>query len=327
MMPINRIPLPPKGGSLNIQLDSDGGLTDQVHLATELEISAINAAIGAGRPLLVRGEPGTGKSQLARAAAKTLGRAFIQQVIDSRSESRDLLWTFDAVSRLADAQLAGALKQNEFVREAQSLRVENYLSPGPLWWAFDWADALEQAARIGAVPPQQPDGGKWENGCVLLLEEIDKAESELPNGLLEALGARQFIPLGRRRPVVPALGMALPLVVITSNEERTLPDAFVRRCLVLRLAMPSKEELISRGCAHFPQAGQEVLRQAAELLFKDRESAIKAQIRPWPGQAEYLDMLRAVLALEPKNLKKQLELLQGVSRFTLQKYVGIETFE
>lgn len=315
-----RIDLPPAGKS-HIQVDfkAKDGLADRVHLLGVTEIHAINAAIGAGRPLLVRGEPGTGKSQLARAAAKALGRVFVGHVIDSRTESRDLMWSFDAVMRLADAQLAGALQQDgEDVR--QKLAVGNYVRPGPLWWAFDWVGAVEQAKQVQIQPPPQFDGGKWENGSVLLLDEIDKAESETPNGLLEALGAREFTPLGRVEPV--RMQGTFPLVIITTNEERALPDAFLRRCLVLHLNLPAGGELIDfllqRGKAHFNSAPDAVLRKAAEMLHKDRHAALEAQVTPRPGQAEYLDMLRAVLSLE-KVEAKQLALLDEVAQFTLRK--------
>lgn len=313
------------GYPLTVPLAGDGGHADRVHLLTEEEAGALNAAVAAGRPLLVRGEPGTGKSQLARAAAGILGRAFVQHVIDSHSEARDLLWSFDAVRRLADAQLAGTVgrvsERRIGRRRVDPLPAENYLSPGPLWWVFDWPGAEAQSRRSGGGVPPQRDGGDWNRGCVLLLDEIDKAESELPNGLLEALGNREFTPFGQSRPV-RAIGKA-PLVVITSNEERALPDAFIRRCLVLRLAMPDREALIARGRAHFPKAGADVLEKAADLLFADREAARRAQVRPWPGQAEYFDMLRATLALEG-TAKRQLALLESVARYTLKKYAGLD---
>lgn len=318
-----RIDLPLDGAShLQVDFASSSGLADQVHLLSVTEIHAINAAIAAGRPLLVRGEPGTGKSQLARAAAKMLNRVFISHVVDSRTESRDLMWSFDAVMRLANAQLASSL-QLDAQQARQELAVENYLQPGPLWWAFDWADAESQAERVQVLPPTQPDGGVWQNGSVLLLDEIDKAESETPNGLLEALGARQFTPLGRSKPVCVQGG--LPLVVITTNEERALPDAFLRRCLVLRLDLPTGEQelielLMQRGKAHFSKASEEVLRKAAEMLFKDRHAALEAQVTPRPGQAEYLDLLRAVLGLE-RTKAKQLAMLEVVAKYTLRKHV------
>jgi MoxR-like ATPase len=323
---MHRIDLPTSPeANIPVQFDTDGGPADCVHLLGASEIHAVNAAIAAGRPLLVRGEPGTGKSQLARAAARQLGRAFVQHVIDSHSESRDLMWTFDAVKRLADAQLAGALRQEAATAQA-ALAVENYLHPGPLWWAFDWDDATTQGARVNAVPPSQRDGGDWRKGCVFLLDEIDKAESEVPNGLLEALGSREFTPQGRSTPV-RATGTP-PLVVITTNEERALPDAFLRRCLVLHLNLPEGETaliefLMARGAAHFSAASPGVLRKAAELLCKDRQEAIAAQLMPRPGQAEYLDLLRAVLGLAPGDPDEQSALLDIVAPFTLKKSAGL----
>jgi MoxR-like ATPase len=289
------------------------------------EIHAINAAIAAGRPLLVRGEPGIGKSQLARAAAKELGRAYVKYVVDSRTESRDLMWTFDAVRRLADAQLAGTLRQTAAEARAD-LAIEKYLYPGPLWWAFDWPGADDQRAKAGGQAPTQSDGGDWHRGCVVLLDEIDKAESEVPNGLLEALGAREFTPLGSSQPV-KLTGRSPPLVVITTNEERTLPDAFLRRCIVLHLSLPEDQAglcalLIERGKAHFPKIPDGVLRKAADMLFRERQAAISAHIMPLPGQAEYLDLLRAVFGLVGKTSKQQLAMLDIVAEFTLRKHVG-----
>ncbi|MBB4268003.1 MoxR-like ATPase [Roseospira visakhapatnamensis] len=285
----------------------------------------MNAALAAGRPLLVRGEPGTGKSQLARAAAKQLGRAFIPHVIDSHTESRDLLWNFDAVKRLADAQIAGSLGGTRAVLETE-LAVANYLHPGPLWWAFNWDHARQQAERAMASPPAQHDGGDWGNGCVVLLDEIDKGEADVPNGLLEALGARRFMPMGSLDPV--CIGSTVPLVVITTNEERALPEAFLRRCMVLFLTLPDDEAaltdlLVQRGRAHFPKASDAVLRRAATLLIGDRRAAIAAQIRPFPGQAEYLDLLRAAIALAPGDKEAQLAMLDDIAQYALKKQHGV----
>ena len=328
----SRIPLPDAGqSSRRVDFDAESGPADRVHLLGVPEIHAINAAIAAGRPLLVRGEPGVGKSQLARAAAKELGRAFVHHVVDSHTEARDLLWTFDAVMRLAEAQLAGAIGDTAGGARA-ALAVDRYLHPGPLWWVFDWAGAEAQRAHVGGAGPAQQDRGDWKKGCVLLIDEIDKAESEVPNGLLEALGAREFTPLGRSAPV-RATGIP-PLVVITTNEERALPDAFLRRCLVLRLGLSEDKTalidfLIERGRAHFGAAGaagadEAVLRRAAEMLFDDRQTATAAQIRPRPGQAEYLDLLRAVLGLEPGKPDAQLALLGTVADYTLRKHAGTD---
>jgi MoxR-like ATPase len=317
-------PLSKKATFRSVSFGTGAGLADHVHLMDQREIDAINTAVMAGRPLLIRGEPGVGKSQLARAAAKQMRRAYIKHVIDSHTESRDLMWTFDAVKRLADAQLAGALKQDiEAARAA--LDVGNYLHPGPLWWAFNWISAEDQRAKAKGRRPPNPDGGDPKRGCVLLIDEIDKAESEVPNGLLDALGAREFTPFGGADPI--QLQGPPPLVVITSNDERTLPDAFLRRCAVLRLELPQEEQafidlLEERGQAHFAMLKPGLLRDAAAMLFADRQAAIKAQIMPRPGQAEYLDLLRAVHGLAGDDDDEQRRLLSVVREFTLRKHAG-----
>jgi MoxR-like ATPase len=313
-------------GFREIEFTAERGVADRVHLLGVREIRAVNAAIAAGRPLLVRGEPGIGKSQLARAAAKELGRAYVKHVVDSHSESRDLMWRFDAVSRLADAQIAGALHEAP-AKVRADLAVENYLHPGPLWWAFDAADAERQRGKVGAERPVQPDSGDWSRGCVFLLDEIDKAEAEVPNGLLEAMGAREFTPFGMSRPV--RLEGPAPLVVITTNEERILPDAFLRRCFVLPLALPKDPTALTRrlmefGAAHFPEANEAVLREAADMLVAERQSAIAAQETARPGQAEYLDLLRAVLGLVGDDLEGQLAMLKNVGEFTMRKQASNE---
>ena len=297
-----------------------------VHVFAAREIEAINAALAARRPLLVRGEPGIGKSQLARAAAAVLGRAFVQYVVDAHTESRDLLWHYDAVARLADAQLIRALGEGE-QSAGTRLAVQNYLHPRVLWWAFDWPDAEIQAGLVGEPTPQQLDGGNPANGCLVLIDEIDKAETDVPNGLLEALGAACFTPPGRPKPVT-ATGEP-PLVIITTNEERALPDPFLRRCLVLHLRLPADREaliahLVARGQAHFPNADITMLRQAAELLFQDRDTAKREHWLPLPGQAEYLDLVRAVIALSEADLhqpKRAPEaILAEVAGYVLEKH-------
>ena len=327
-----------------IELAATGDMPEAVHQFESRQIRAINAALAARRPLLVRDEPGIGKSQLARAAAKGLGRAFVPHTVDARTESRDLLWHFDAVARLAEAQLLGALGRaadlaspNPAPSSAEKgdqpapnlrdrLAIACFLHPRALWWAFDWNGALNRAKAIGISAPPQPDGGDPANGCLVLIDEIDKAEADVPNGLLEALGAGSFHPQGCTEPV-KAIGIA-PLVVITTNEERALPDAFVRRCLVLHLRLPSDpkklaERLIERGRAHFrrhePPASDKVLQRAAELLIADRETARENHWLPLPGQAEYLDLVRAVIARE-RTAKAQEALMEKVAEFVLKKH-------
>jgi MoxR-like ATPase len=324
-----------------IEIPIAGSGPRQFHVFDGESISAIDTALAAQRPLLVRGEPGIGKSQLARAAALQLRRAYVQEVVDARTESRDLLWHYDAVARLAEAQLQGALKALEPGQERdvrKRLAVTRYVRPGPLWWAFNWASARVQAREVDAGEPELPDAGDAErradprrrcdpaNGCVVLIDEIDKAESDVPNGLLEALGAGQFLPLGGKHPVV-AKGPP-PLVVITTNEERALPDAFLRRCMVLHLRLPSvkddpqafKRLLIERGTAHFPEAGEALLQGAVDLLVEDRKAAEQARRMPLPGQAEYLDLVRAVLRLAGDDTPAQEAILERIADFALKKH-------
>lgn len=306
-----------------VKLPPCGGLPAGVHLLAAREALALSTALSARRPLLVRGEPGTGKSQLARAAAALLGRAFLSHVVDARTETRDLLWTIDAVARLAEAQVLGALGVRDETAVRDRMDVGRFLHPGVLWWAFEWASAQAQAQRatIKITPPAVPAGTDPNAGPVVLIDEIDKADAAVPNGLLDALGHGCFDVPGRA-PVRMAAEPA-PLVILTTNEERTLPDAFLRRCLVLHLGLPEKDAelraaLVQRGRAHFEDAAPAVLAQAAELLAKDR-AAVKAQGQMPPGCAEYLDLLRAVTGLAT-DAEAQLALLARLAGFALRKH-------
>jgi len=332
-----------------VKLIDRPGLPEQYHKFEPESALAIRAALGACRPLLVRGEPGVGKTQLAAAAAKVLGRPLVQKVVESRTESRELLWEFDAVQRLAEAQIAGAVGSlilgkaaavavgdpHEEVSNLLRIRLEfaKFVRPGPLWWGFDWEDAQRQAGRSGSPVPARDGEADPGNGWVVLIDEIDKAESDLPNGLLEALGAGEFTPLGQHQPV--RVAGEFPLVIITTNEERVLPKAFIRRCLVLHLKLPEDDKalrdyLVSRAQVHFPRAAKakksaELFQKSAELLVKDRRAAIDRHVTPLPGQAEYLDLIRAVLDLEPDSAAAQLKLLEDVAAFALRKHEEIRS--
>jgi len=323
-MTLRYIPWPPeKPEDRQIRLEQHGSLPEAVHVFDRESVEALNAALGARRPLLVRGEPGTGKSQLARAAAAAMKRPFLSTVIDARTESRDLFWSFDAVSRLAQAQIQQALGIADAAKVRDNLKEERFLTPGPLWWTFHWKDAKTQAQKVNATLPPEPKGWKPTDGVVLLIDEIDKADSSVPNGLLEALGQGQIECPGGK-VVTWNKDAAPPLVVITTNEERALPDPFLRRCLVLHLACPDKRGdliawLVERGKAHFPDEGlSKVLQQAAEMLATDREEIEKQSLTP-PGGAEYLDLVRALVDLGDTE-DERLELLKRLRGFTYRKH-------
>ena len=320
-----------KAGS-SIKLAPLGGIDDHAHVFDQASIDAVNAALAVRRPLLIRGEPGIGKSQLARAAALKLRRAYLPHVVDIRTEARDLLWEFDAIARLAQAQISGALGEDEALVRKR-LADENFLKPGPLWWAFDWKKASDQAKIVGLGPPKQLDDefpkngeGAPSHGSVVLVDEIDKAETDVPNGLLEALGSGTFAPMGG--PARIFVGAIPPLVLITSNAERVLPDAFVRRCLVLHLTLPDDdrgellEMLIERGKAHFPKMERRVLKAAAEQLAEDREQAKEKRLSPKPGQAEYFDLLRALNEIQERGAQAQIGAIEAIRPFILQKHRG-----
>lgn len=310
-------------GKNPLPLPKLGSWPDSFHEFDEASAYALMAAEAAGRPLLVRGEPGTGKSQLARAAAVAGGRLFLSVVVNARTECQDLQWQFDAVARLGEAQLlAGTHDGDRLAR----LHPSRFLSPGPLWWALDWDSALTRWNDCHHPPeniPEQPEGWTPEKGSVVLIDEIDKADSDLPNSLLETFGNGDFAVPYLGQSVCRSAATAAPLVIITTNEERELPAAFLRRCLVLPLGLPEDLAgfLCRRGEVHFGKACTEaVRRQAAELLVEDRRAA-QDQGWPAPGQAEYLDLLRAVCKLA-EDEAGQLQWLENLRRFVLKKAPG-----
>jgi len=318
---------------------------------------ALWGAYAAGRPLLLRGKPGTGKSQMAKAIAQQLGWVFVSEVIHGNTELSDLHWHFDAIGRLGEAQVHG---DHETVRE--NLQPKKFLSPGAFWWAYHWESAEDQflicPTRL-RQKPQQPEGWtKEKGGVVLLIDEIDKADPDLPNGLLETLGAYQFsVPYvdheesqqdNSKDNINPIVGKPEKLlVIITTNEERELPNAFIRRCFVHELEMEISDSVIDRvkhqqlgwalslmegqflekrhlwlmerGKLHFNQTiSDQLYYETAAMLWKDRDKKI-GQKTP-PGLAEYIDLLNAISTL---NRNEQAPMLRKIAEFALKKSKGI----
>ncbi len=340
--PINIPNHPPEK---EIYLPTIGTWSSAWYLLDGKSQDAISLAVASGRPLLVRGLPGTGKSDLARAAAEHLGRAFVYEVVTARTEPQDLLWRFDAIARLADAQIkVVGVKQVE--NAADPANPLHYVSPGPLWWALNWKVAEDHCGVNCKVMAQRPDQ-KIQNhqdetvnqldraqnqGTVLLLDEIDKADSELPNSLLEVLANNGFRKPWSEEEIKPHDDKKRPLIIITTNEDRELPPAFVRRCLVLNI-VPDGNFTVwvkNRARVHYrnpdrqqksgdrrPALTENVLNHAAEQLEQDRNN--HAGDGPKPGLAEYLDLLRGLQELAKDNEAEQLRWLKRVYQFAYHK--------
>ncbi|MDR4484628.1 MAG: MoxR family ATPase [Nitrospirales bacterium] len=261
----------------------------QVYVYNEEIKLAINVALATGRPLLVRGAPGSGKSSLAPNIARKAQWRYYEGVITSRTEARDLLWTFDAVRRLGDAHSGGA-----------KLPVE-YIEPGVLWWAFNPESAAfrgrDSSERKGVTPLSDPSPRKHVR-AVVLLDEIDKADPDVPNNLLVALGSREFTVLETGKTIV---SVQVPLVVITTNNERALPAAFLRRCVVLALPDPAPDRLKVIGKAHVKGIPVELFEAAANKFNELKLQARAFRLRE-PSTAEYLDLLWACKHLKVTSI-------------------------
>lgn len=319
-----------------VKLPKVGSWPQAHHEFEKKSLWAINAALASRRPLLIQGEPGTGKSQLARAAAAALGRILLSYVVNARTESRDLQYTYDPLSRLADAQTASLTFAKDESRKAvlEKLHPRFFMAPGVLWWAFDWQDALEQhrnCSSSGQVPPNPDpatlqDGTQIQsdpaNGTVVLLDEIDKAESDVPNGLLETLGNGGFSLPYLDKAVTAA--EPFPLVVLTTNGDRELPPAFLRRCLALTLEFESGssfiEKLTRRGMRRYKSVLDESLcREMAKKLLEDREETLKTHPMG-PGQAEYFDMLEALARMKTQGIDL-VEAVKEIREYIFEKYI------
>ena len=229
------------------------------YVATEDLSLAVNAAITLGRPLLIKGEPGTGKTQLAEEVASSLSAPLYRWHIKSTTKAQQGLYEYDAVSRLRDSQL-GDNKVND---------ISNYIVKGKLWEAFE-----EQQL------------------AVLLIDEVDKADIEFPNDLLLELDKMEFYVYETRETVV---AKHRPLVIITSNNEKELPDAFLRRCFFHYIKFPDKETMEKIVEVHFPSIKKDLLAAALNAFFSIREVQ---GIKKKPSTSELLDWLKLLLAEE-----------------------------
>jgi MoxR-like ATPase len=218
---------------------------------------AVNAALTLGRPLLIKGEPGTGKTMLAEEVAAALNMPLLQWHVKSTTKAQQGLYEYDAVSRLRDSQLG-----DERVRD-----IQNYIVKGVLWQAFTAPEPV-----------------------VLLIDEIDKADIEFPNDLLRELDRMEFYVYETREMVVAA---HRPLVIITSNNEKELPDAFLRRCFFHYIQFPDRETMADIVNVHFPTLRQDLLAAALQSFYALRDVP---GIKKKPSTSEFLDWLKLLLA-------------------------------
>ncbi len=229
--------------------------TDTYVATTELQI-AVNAAIHLQKPLIVKGEPGTGKTLLAHEIAKALDKNIITWHIKSTTTAQQGLYEYDAVSRLRDSQLGA-----EGVED-----IANYIKKGKLWEAFDTDEAL-----------------------ILLIDEIDKADIEFPNDLLLELDKMEFYCYELQKTIK---AKQRPIILITSNNEKELPDAFLRRCLFHYIRFPDDETMQKIIDVHYPDIQQELVTNAMKLFYGIRE--IRG-IKKKPSTSELLDWLKLIL--------------------------------
>jgi MoxR-like ATPase len=238
------------------------------YVATDDLKLAVNAALTLQRPLLIKGEPGTGKTMLAEEVSAALGMPLLQWHIKSTTKAQQGLYEYDAVSRLRDSQLG-----DERVKD-----IHNYIVQGVLWKAFD-----------------------AEQQVVLLIDEIDKADIEFPNDLLRELDRMEFYVYETRELV---RAKHRPLVIITSNNEKELPDAFLRRCFFHYIKFPDKDTMQQIVDVHYPNLKRDLLAQALQTFYEVRDVA---GLKKKPTTSELLDWLKLLMAedIPPEALRSQ----------------------
>ena len=240
--------------------------TDSYIASEDLSV-AVNAAITLERPLLVKGEPGTGKTELARQVAESLGLRIIEWHVKSTTRAAQGLYEYDAVSRLRDSQLGDGKVHD----------ISAYVKRGKLWEAFTAEDRV-----------------------VLLIDEIDKADIEFPNDLLQELDRMEFHVYETGETIQ---ARQRPIVIITSNNEKELPDAFLRRCFFHYIRFPDAETLTAIIKVHYPDIKDRLLSTALEQFFEVRETA---GLKKKPSTSEVLDWLKLILSedLAPEDLTR-----------------------
>lgn len=287
---------------------------DYVYDAKGDIITAINIAIETNRPLLLKGASGSGKSSLAFNIAKVKTWKFYEYVVNSKSQIGDLLYEIDLVARLADAQAKdGKLKE-----------LKEYIVAGVLWWAID-PDSIKKISGQDLKDPNRNPSPNLEDRAVILIDEIDKAEPDFANGLLIPFGSYQFTIKEINETVQKEKQKSPPLIIITTNEERDLPLAFVRRCIVFEIPSPDKQKLIDVGnqflksnyLDHKDFKESETLVNDLVQLFLDMKNKSKEQSKP--DIAEFLDSLKVCIELKEKgaDLKK---FFDEISSFTMNKH-------
>jgi MoxR-like ATPase len=227
------------------------------YIATDDLTMAVNAAVTLERPILVKGEPGTGKTQLAIEVSKSLGRPLYEWHIKSTTKAQQGLYEYDAVARLRDSQLGDARVHD----------IGNYIVRGKVWEAFE--------------SEEQP---------VLLIDEIDKADIEFPNDLLRELDRMEFYVYETKQLIK---ARHRPIIVITSNNEKELPDAFLRRCFFHYISFPDKDTMAEIVDVHYPDLKKDLLREALEAFYKVRDVR---GLKKKPSTSELLDWIKLLLA-------------------------------
>lgn len=299
----------------------------RAYVATHDLDLAVEVALATGRPLLLSGNAGSGKSSLAAHVAFSRQWRYVEHVVTSRTQTQDLLWTFDPVRRFADAQFHAGQHRPPALDDFR------YVTPGVLWWAFD----QESARRRGSpheefLPADEPltsvQADHPQESVVVLIDEIDKADPDLPNGLLVPLGSAEFTvtETGTRVCAAPGLLPEHCLVVITTNGERALPQAFLRRCVTLELPRPDVTRLVAIAVQHLntyiyadedacSPEDEALARALAEKVEEVAVLATGAGVRP-PSTAEYLDALNACRSL---GIRVGDERWKALTRMTIDK--------